>query len=133
LLRAMDLNERGNNAPRVVKQLLKRTTEPEAPPLTYKEARDFGSSLSRMSSHEAQRMTPAMKAQVSQLAKAFSGDTQAAAEAVGRGDDFVKAMRDYSRASRNAEIAKKVAKWGGAATAGAVGLEGAHRLLKAFQ
>lgn len=101
-------------------------------PLTYREARDFASNMS-LSPEEKMGLKRSMQYEVPRLSKAFNEDVGAAAARRGVGSEYEQAMKEYRQAARNAEIAKKVAKWGGGAAAGAIGLEGAHRLAKVFQ
>jgi len=112
LLRAFEMGERGMTRPKVVNQLMRRTTEPGAAPMTYREARDFGQSLSRQSSSEGMKLTPAMKAQVSKLAHAFKDDVGDTAEQAGVRPQYEQAMTDYARASRLRDALKKTAQWG---------------------
>jgi len=99
LMRAFDLSERGAQLPKVVRQLVRRTTEPDASPLTYSEARDFASNMSRMSSKDVQSLTPAMRSQVGKTSKALNADVGDTASSVGQGENYANAMREYARAS----------------------------------
>lgn len=130
LQRLAELGTRGGVMPRAAEQLLNRSQWME--PIRFPEARDFYSNISRLSGDEASKMTPPVAAEIGKLRHAFNQDLEGAATRAGRGSEYSQAMQTYRQAARNAEIAKKVAKWGGAAAAGGVGLEGAHRLIKAF-
>jgi hypothetical protein len=96
--------------PQVANKLLRRVTDPEQGPLTYGEARDFASNLSRLSSGEVQKLTPVMQRQVGQLSHAFNEDVGNAASSVGRGEDYTQAMNDYRHASQLANVGKNLKK-----------------------
>ena len=100
LLRVRELADRGASMPQAANKLLRRVTDPEQGPLTYSEARDFASNLSRLSSGEAQKLTPVMKRQVGELSHTFNQDVGEAAQRAGVGEDYTKAMHDYALASR---------------------------------
>jgi hypothetical protein len=110
LMRTFEMGQRGAQLPKVVRQLVNRTTEPGAPPLTYREARDFGSNLSQMSSKEAGSLKPAIRRQVGEASHAFNQDVGDAAAAAGRGEDYANAMREYARASQLRSGLKTAAK-----------------------
>src|SRR5882672_4203041 len=52
-LEAQELSKQGNAMPKVIRDFIARTTDPEKPPLTYAEARQFYSSTSRISANES--------------------------------------------------------------------------------
>lgn len=111
LLRVQELAQRGTSMPQAAGKLLRRTTEPNSPPLTYAEARDFASNLSRSSVNESQRLSPVMQANIGKLSRAFNQDIQDTAGSVGRGEDYAQAMKDYARAAKTRELITKTAKW----------------------
>jgi polyhydroxyalkanoate synthesis regulator phasin len=82
-----------------VEKLLNRVTDPSKGPLTYEEARDFGSNLSRLSADESQRLTPVMKRAVGQISQNLRDTTAQTATAAGKGPQFQAAMKEYSKAS----------------------------------
>lgn len=111
LLRVQELAQRGTSMPQAAGKLLRRTTEPNSPPLTYEEARDFASNLSRSSVNEAQRLSPVMQANIAKLSRSFNQDIQDTAGTVGRGVDYAQAMKDYARAAKTRELLNKTVKW----------------------
>ena len=111
-LRIQELAERGSSMPMVARRFLQRVTDPNKGALTYEEARDFASNVSRLSANEFGRLTPKMAAEVHKLRVALNkaiGDTAASA---GKGPEYLSAMKEYARAARRAELGRAVAKKG---------------------
>lgn len=109
-LRIQELAERGSSMPMVVRKFLKRITDPAQGDLTYKEARDFASNISRLSADEYQRLTPVVKREVGNLREALNAAIQRTADAAGKGHDYRSAMQEYRRAAQlesGVEAAKK--------------------------
>lgn len=129
LMRAYELGERGMTRPKVVNQLVRRVTAPESEPLTYREARDFAQSLSRQSSSEGQKLTPAMKAQIGKLSHSFNEDVGRTAQQAGVGEQYQKAMEGYRRAMQLRSALIKGAKYGAGTLAAGYA---AHRLVPAI-
>src|SRR5581483_1900106 len=98
LERAQQISARGGNTVSAVDNLYKRINTIN--PLDYREARDWASNLSRLSGQDAMNASPALRAQIGKLSHAFNEDVGDAAAAVGRGEDYAKAMRDYARAAK---------------------------------
>lgn len=103
-------------------------------PLSFEEAKGRYEPISKLTASDRMNTTGKLQGQTKTLAHAMRSDLVDAAENAqpGMGDLFDQGMSEYRNAARNTEIAKRVGKWGGAAAAGALGLEGAHRLVKAF-
>ena len=93
------LGQSGGVVPKVIRDWLKRT-EHVGQPVTYEEARDFYSNATRLSSDEAQKMTPVMKKQVSRFTDALRTATKDAAGEAGKADKFEGAMKEYAAAKR---------------------------------
>jgi len=132
LERAQQLSARGHGTVSAADNLYKRINTVN--PLDYREGRDWASSLSRISGQDSMSASPSLKAEVGKLSHAFNEDIGDAATAVGRGEDYSKAMRDYRRASQIGDAAKKagnIAKWAVPAAAGGGMLT--HVLRKATQ
>lgn len=128
LLRMSELSERGGGAmPAPAAKLLGRVEDGGRSPLTYGEARDFASNLSDLAANEKMGMNRQMRANLKQLSHTFNEDVGDAAAAAGRGSDYEKAMKMYSRAARlnNAAdlVKKKALQAAGLGTAGAIGYE----------
>lgn len=117
LTRAFEMGERGMTRPKVVNQLMRRMTAPNAEPMNYREARDFAQSLSRQSSTEGQKLTPAMKAQVGKLSHAFNEDVGRTAQSAGVGNEYAQAMKKYRQAMQMRKAIINTAKVGGGALA----------------
>lgn len=121
-----------------VHKLLQRLTSPEKGPLTYEEARDFGSNISRLSADEQQRLTPVMKRAVGQIAAELRNATEATASRAGKLEQFQKAMKDYSSGMKGKEFLEKameviksdLAKGIGYGVGGAAGGYAASKLMK---
>jgi hypothetical protein len=99
-LEIQDLASRGGQMPKVVRDFIKRTTDPTLPPLTYAEARDFYSNASRISVDEAQRLAPQMRMQLTRFTKALGGSIQDTTDSAGRLDQYMNAMKEYASAKQ---------------------------------
>lgn len=124
-LRIQDLAERGGSMPMAVRKFLLRVTDPEKTPLTYAEARDFYSNISRLSANETQRLTPVVAREIAQMRAALDAANESAAGAVGKATIYREAMREYRRAALGRDALKRGLKYG----AGAVGAGAAYKLL----
>jgi hypothetical protein len=102
-------------------------------PILYPEARDFASNISRMSAAEKMGINPQMQAEAGKLSRAFNKDIGTAAENVGRGEDYAKAMKDYARASALRENSIKAGKIAGKSALAAAGAGGLYGLARAFK
>jgi hypothetical protein len=108
--------------PKVVRDFLRRSTDPNKPPITYEEARDFYSNISRLSANEFQRLTPALTREVGKLRVALNRALEGAAGTVGKGAEYQAAMNEYRRAASWRELADSAMKYGKkAAITGALG------------
>lgn len=124
-LRIMQLSERGGVMPKAVRDLLKRMTDPNKPPMAYEEARDFASNISRLSADEFNRLTPALRREVGNLRVTLNRAVEKAADTAGKGKEYRSAMKEYARAARGREMVDNtkdfLKKWaipGGIATYG---------------
>jgi hypothetical protein len=107
--RAQQLSARGHGTVSAVDNLFKRINTVN--PLDYREARDWGSSLSNLTGNDEMGVTRSLKSQVKQLSRAFNQDVGDAAERAGVGDQYQRAMRMYAQAARNREFAGKALKY----------------------
>jgi hypothetical protein len=96
-LRIQQLAERGGTMPRMVRQFASRITDPNQGPLTYGEARDFASNISRLSADEYNRLTPVIQREVGNLRASLNDAVGQAADAAGQGDTYRSAMSEYAR------------------------------------
>ena len=120
-LRAMELQQAGATMPRVASRFMSRITDPEAGPLTFGEARDYYSNLSRMSSNDYSRMAPTMQRQIQQMRAALHDALVQGADTVGEGQRYAGAIREYRRGSQAAEHGRKLLTRAGKATVGGAG------------
>ena len=125
ILRAKELSEAGTSMPQSIGKLLRRVTDPNKPPITYSEARDFYSNISRLSADEYNRLNPIMKRQVGMIASALKDDIGDAAGQVGQAAKYYSAMKNYAQASRLLRAAGTIGNWALKATVAAGGVEGA--------
>lgn len=107
-LRIMQLSERGGTMPKVVRDILKRMTDPNKPPMAYEEARDFASNVSRLSADEYSRLTPALKREVGNLRVTLNHAVEKAAASAGKGPQYKAAMKEYAKASQGRQMVDDV-------------------------
>jgi hypothetical protein len=101
VLRISQLAESGGSMTKAARDFLKRVTDPDKPPLTYNEARDFYSNVSRLSADEFNRLTPVMQRAVGDFRASLGQAIQDTATAAGVGDEYSQAMHGYRTAARN--------------------------------
>jgi len=123
-LRVMELAERGGTMPKVVRDLLRRATDPAKANITYREMRDFYSNVSRLSADEMKRLPPVVKQQIGNLRTAMNEALARTAASGGKEGVYRAAMREYKIASQVRDLSKTLAKW----TAAAVGAGTAYKL-----
>lgn len=120
LERAMQLSDRGHGTVTPLDKLFQRIQQTQ--PLDYAEARDRASALSSLTGEDKIRATKTLQAETKNISHAFNQDIGDAAAAVGRGEDYEKAMQIYRQASQLRDGLKNAAKYGaGAAGAAVVG------------
>lgn len=91
-----NLAKSGGQMPKVVRDFLKRATDPEQGPMTYAEARKFFSNASRLSADEFDRLTPVMQRQSALFAKTLNESITGAAAKVGQADNYLSALKQYA-------------------------------------
>jgi len=114
--RALELDSRGHTAPKVIKDLQKAMeVAPRVdaaggakPFLTFQQARDFYSALTKLTPEEFGRTSGKMKGQLVELAIKMGERITEAAERVGKSKELKGAMKEYERAKRIAERVEKV-------------------------
>lgn len=127
LMNYQGLVDTGGSRSLAVSKLLSRITSPDAAPLTYDEARQFYSNISRLSANESMRLTPQMKRAVGMIAQEFNGAISQTADDAGKLGQFQGAMKEYASAKNledKVELAKKYLIRGGIGALGG-GLAGA--------
>lgn len=124
-------SQRGANLPPSVGKLVRRLTNPDSPPMTYAEAKDFQSNISKLSADEKMRLNPNTKRLVGQLNADLKSSLEEAADTVGKGQQFAQAMKEYHHAMqiRGMTDAAIDASWKAALSAG--GLYGLNKIIQA--
>jgi len=125
-LRINQLAERGGSMPMAVRKILQRMTDPQKAAMTYEEARDFASNISRLSADEAQRLTPVVRREVANLAAELNKANAEAAKLAGKGAEYKAAMREYANAMKMRDALDAALKHSKKAALGAAGLGGAY-------
>jgi hypothetical protein len=129
-LRIQKLAESGGSMPKVIRDFLRRATDPEKPPITYAEARDFYSNASRLSADEMQRLTPVLKRQVAMFTKSLNESLEGATEEVGKLSKYKGAMKEYRQAKRLEDLWQTAKEWAAKGALGAGGYYAAKEVLK---
>jgi hypothetical protein len=101
-LRMLDLKAAGGRMPRAAEQFVRRVTDPSKPEITFSEARDFYSNLSRLSANEFNTLNPTMQRQVGAMREALHKALTDSAETVGMGGQYQSGMSEYARAAKAA-------------------------------
>lgn len=114
--RAKELQQAGATIPRVLSRFFTRINNPDAGPLTYKEARDFYSIATRLSADESARLTPVVRAQLAKFVGALGRAAGESAESVGQGANYTSAMSQYASGAQRSKFLKDVLKYGVPAT-----------------
>jgi hypothetical protein len=122
ILRAKEISDAGTSMPQSIGKLLRRVTDPDKPPITYKEARDFYTNISSLSANESTRLSPVMKRQIGMIASALKDDIGEAAGQAGKASEYYSAMKNYAQAAKLKRAAETMGKWlvAGAGLGGAV-------------
>jgi hypothetical protein len=122
--------------------VIQSPTNPSAiSPLTFQQARDIYVPSTRLTAQESSRLTGPMKGMNQVFARSLDSDIRGAAQAMGQGETYAQAMRDYPLAVRVQGlkdalpgVMTKVAKYGlaalGTGALGGLGFEIARELKK---
>lgn len=97
-LELLDQSQKGATLPKVVRDFVNRATKPGSEPITYADAKDFQSNVSRLSAEERMKLNPNTQRLLSQLNEDLKGSLEDAADVAGKGEQFTKAMREYHQA-----------------------------------
>lgn len=116
-----DLSRTGTEFAKAPRQLLGRALSGQTT-LPYDDARNFYSNISQLSADEAMKLKPIAAKAVGELRAGLHSDIGAAADAIGQGDAYRQAIKEYAQASSLKDKAALVAKW--AARAGITGALG---------
>lgn len=120
-LETQKLTQSGGKPIKVINDFVRRVTDPDKPPLTFKEARDFYKNASSLSTNEKMNLNPVMHRQVAKFTEALDKSLRETAEHAGAEDQYGTGMKMYAKASRNAEWMKKALKVAGQGAAAAAG------------
>ncbi|HYE17075.1 MAG TPA: hypothetical protein VEA69_01405 [Tepidisphaeraceae bacterium] len=99
--------------PQPVQTFLRRLTAPGEKPFLVPEAQTAVSSMSAHSADALRKMSPQMRRQMTQLAKALRGEITEAAETVGKGAQYAKGVREFRRANVVGKATKRTAQAAG--------------------
>ena len=131
-LKLMDWQKTTNLGP-TVNKFLQRITKPNAPALTYEEARKFYQILGGLSADESSKMAPAIKRDLTQMVVGLKQDIGNAADQVGQAANYYQGLGNYALGKRlegwynfakdalAREGVKAVAKGAGVGLGGAIG------------
>jgi hypothetical protein len=97
-LNLYEQSQRGASLPKVVRDFITRVTKPGSDPLTYAEAKDFQSNVSRLSAAERMNLNPNTKRLIGQMNADLKDSLEGAADTVGKGQKFLDAMSEYHNA-----------------------------------
>lgn len=107
-LRIQELAERGGSMPKAVRDFLRRVTDPDKGNLTYEEARDFASNISRLSADEQRRLAPVVRRELGEMRVVLNEAVAQAAQKAGKGAEYKAAMREYAQAMRMRDVSETV-------------------------
>lgn len=119
-LKAQELASRGGSMPKVIRDFVRRATDPTQGPMSYQEARDFYSNATRLSADEFNRLTPVMRAKVSEFTAALGRGISRTAEQGGQGERLSQAMSQYRYGAQGQKAVNAAIKYGGTALLGDV-------------
>lgn len=108
--RAAQLQATGSRMPRVVTMMQRRMAQSPRGELSFREAQDFTSSLSRMSVNDRNALTPQMERQLKTLRDAMRESLTESAEQVGAGEQYAQGVQEYAKAARAAEAWREAQK-----------------------
>lgn len=103
LQRTLELGEM-NGLPTAVNNLAKRSQSPI--PLSFKNARDYVSSISGLSGDEANKLAPLMKGPMGELRTGLHGDIGEALKPLGLNDAYTQAVNEYRQAMQLRDLGK---------------------------
>lgn len=131
---ALDLytqSQRGATLPKVVRDFVNRATKPDADPITYDEAKDFQSNVSRLSANERMNLNPNTQRLLGQLNANLKDSLQDAADTVDKGQQFTQAMQEYHHAMQLRGLTDEAKQILWKAALGGVGVGAGSAILKA--
>lgn len=126
LERLLELADTGTNLPKAVTQLANEGTS-----LTYQKARDFASSISKLSAEEKMAIKPEAAAVLNRLKSALHSDIGSSLGPEDAGQ-YRDALKEYAQSARLGEGAKYVGKKLAQAAGAGAAVEGYHQLKRLF-
>lgn len=132
--RFQELTKRGGATSKPLTQISTRLQNmvrmPDKGALNFPEARDFYTNISGQSAEDVTRLNPVMRRQMGSVRAGLHQDLTNAADQVGRGEDYAKAVNEYSQAMKLRKAMINTAKWGvGPAVGAGVASELARKLI----
>ncbi len=116
LLRIKELSQAGHGNLPVIHKLIERYTAPvktairgvkdDAKPLTYSEARDFYSAISKLSAKDSMAITGTMKRELGEFANLLKHDIGQAADQAGQAAQYYSGIKEYAKAKAMARVAE---------------------------
>jgi hypothetical protein len=106
----LDWKDKVNPGP-TINKFLNRITDSEKGPLTYDEARDWYSLLSKLSADESSKLPPAVMRDLKGTVRGLKVDIGDSADQVGHAADYYRAMGNYAKAARMQETWQNLKQW----------------------
>lgn len=125
-------SQHGATLPKAVRQFVQRATQPGGEPITYAEAKDFQSNVSRLSANERMNLNPNTARLLGQLNADLKGSLEDAADTVGKGQKFTDAMKEYHNAMTLKGWTDTAKAYAWKAALGALGVGAAKKIWDAF-
>lgn len=97
-LRMQNSASLGGQLPKVVRDFLKRVTDPDKGPLTYQEAREFESNAARLSRNERGRLSAKAMKDLGDFRSALRDSVSDTADQAGKLGDYQRGMNEYAQA-----------------------------------
>lgn len=94
-LQIRDMAASGGRLPKVVRDFISRTTDPNQGPLTYDEARQFYQNAGQLAVNERNALNPSMQRMVGQFRQQLGQSIGQAADQAGVGPQYQGAMQEY--------------------------------------
>jgi hypothetical protein len=97
-LEAQQLARSGGRMPKVMSDFLRRVTDPNQPPLTFSEARNFYTNASKLSANETGNLTGPMLKKVGGFRAALNDSLTGGADQAGVGNLYRSGLKEYRQA-----------------------------------
>jgi hypothetical protein len=110
-MRIEELAKRGGIMPKVVRDFLKRATDPTKEPITFSEARDFYNNASRLTRSEAAKLTAPLRRELVQFTRHMGDSLLKTAEQAGKGEQYARGIKNYKNAAEWGRRARKVGRF----------------------